>query len=789
MFKLNLKIALRNLWRNKSITAINIGGLAIALAAFLVLMIYVTYETTFDKDNPNYDRIYLIVRKSPAFQTDYTPPSLSKEIKENFPEVEAAGTVKNNFFEFAINKDNNTVFAKKHIFIEYEAAKMLNIKPEYGLAQPVGDEFIVYLNKPYMETLFPGKKDDKPEMVSFGSKSAGHTGKISGVIQTAAHSNIDFDVLSVAKELGKGENYGYNNYFTYIQVKPGTDIALLTKKIEKMYRANTAKAFGEPDWKEINSVNIFLDPLKNLHLKPAAGTDANYKVVLAISVLGLLMLVIACINFTNLSIAQAAKRAKEVGVKKVMGVFRYQLVFQFITEILIQCIVAAGLALILAELILPAFNRLFEIDLNIWHNNVAIFWQLPAVIIGITIIAGIYPALVLSGFRPALVLKGNFQTSRQSYWLKNSLLVFQFSVAVIFIVGLFIINSQLKYMRTQDVGFKAEQVVAVKNMAFFTNPKVFEPVREKIMQIPGVKSVTVANVIPDGSKLGKNGYTAEGKQETLGFMDVDFDYFETLGISLKEGRFFNRSFKSDTVNSAILNESAVAKYGLVNPIGKTIRGCSTDYKIVGVIKDFKSEGFENAVEPTIYSLNNPCGNPKLEILIKIEAQQMAVALASLKRQWSSINKLDGDHFRYQFLDELYGRLFKKQEQLQAVFFVAAMLTIFIAVLGLFAFAKYVTNARNKEIAVRKVLGATDFQILKLLNSSFFVIVLTANLLGWPLAYLLTKKWLETFAYRVDMPVMPFVLSALITIGLSLVTVSIQASKSIKAKPVDALKYE
>lgn len=789
MFKLNLKIALRNLWKNRSITAINVGGLSIALAAFMLIMIYATYETTFDKENPNYDRIYLVGRKTPNFTTNYTPPPLSKEIKESFPEVEATGKIKSGMFELAISKNENTVFSQKYLLAEYDAAKMLNIQPEQGLQKPNGNEFIFYLPKPSMATLFPGKNDTKPEMVSFGAKAAGQTGKVSGVVLTNPHSNISFDALSITNEIGIGENYGHNNYFTYIQVKPGTDIEALTQKIQKMYRANLAKGDEDPDWKYINATNIFLDPLKNIHLRPTAGTDSNYRVLIALSVLGFLMLIIACINFTNLSIAQATKRAKEVGVKKVMGAFRLQLTVQFLIEILMQCLVATAFALILAELILPKFNSLFEVNLAIWHHNSTLIWQLPLVLIAITLIAGVYPALVLSGFRPALVLKGNFQTSRQSYWLKNSLLVVQFSIAVIFIIGLLIINSQLKYMRTQDVGFKADQVVHVKNIMMFSDPKVFAPVRDQIMQIPGVKSVTVANSIPDGSRPDRYSYNAEGKNETIDRINVDFDYFETLDIKIKEGRIFSRNFKTDTANSAILNESAVAKYGLTNPIGKTIRGCNIDYEIIGVIKDFKTEGFEKVVEPTIYTMKDPCANPKLEVLLKIEESQMASVLALLKAKWPSINKLDGDNFRYQFLNDLYGRLFKKQEQLQSVFFAVAVLTIFIAVLGLFAFAKYITAGRMKEVAVRKILGASDIQILKLLNSSFFVIVVLANLIAWPLAYLLAKKWLETFAYRVDMPMQPFVLSAVITILLAVLTVSLQAVKSVKASPVDALKYE
>ena len=789
MFKLNLKIALRNLWKNKSITAINVGGLAIALAAFILVMMYFTYETSFDKDIKNYGNIYVVGRTFPDNKTNYTPPLLGKVIKENFPEVVAVGVMKQGGFEFAITNENKTVFAKKYLMLDYEAAKMFNITPVNGLVRPKGKERLFYASTENMRVLFPNKKDNKEELVSLGSKSEGQKAKLSGGVFANPHSNINFDVISLANEIGDGEGYGYNNYATYIQVKPETDITTLEQKINKLYQNELVKAGMFAKGEDVSTTTAFLDPLKNQHLRPKAGNDTNYKVLIALSILGFSILVIACINFTNLSIAQATKRAKEVGVKKVMGAYRYQLTVQFLTEILMQCLLATVLSLILAEIVLPKFNQLFMVSLTIWQIGNSLIWQLPLILSFITLVAGFYPALVLSGFKPALVLKGNFQTSKQSYWLRNSLLVVQFSVAVIFIAGLLIINSQLKFMRTQDVGFNANQVVYIKNMIYYTDPLVFAPVRDQIMKIPGVKSVTVTNTIPDGSKAGSNGYTVAGKEQSLSMIDVDFDYFETLNIKLKEGRFFSEEFSADTVNSAVLNEASVAKYGLTNPIGKNIRGSGTDYKIVGVIKDFKGEGFEKAVEPTIYAIKNLSGNPKLEIMVKVEESSMPEVLATLKSKWSEINKRDGDYFRYQFLDELYGKLFQKQEQLQSVFFAAALLTIFIAVLGLYAFAKYITNGRIKEIAVRKILGASDVQILKLLNTSFFMMVVIANLISLPLAYILTKKWLQTFAYRIDIPIFPFALTALITIFLAVITVSIQAQKAAKTNPVDALKYE
>ncbi|UKT62206.1 ABC transporter permease [Pedobacter mucosus] len=795
MFRLNLKIALRNLWRNKGITAINVGGLAIALAAFILVMMYFTYETSFDKSNPNYKNIYVVGVCYPEFKTNYIAAPFAKAIKQNFPEVESTGLIKEGSFELTIKNGKNTLFTKNILAVDYNAAKILNIDPNGGLIKPAGDvERLTYLSTESMKTLFPNKKDNKPETVGFGASNWGITGTIAGVIKNNLHSNFTFDGVSVASKLGEGDNYDMNDYSIYIQLKQGANLVNLEQKITELYRTELLK--GKTNRKAINElkgISTFLDPLSNQHLRPKAGNDAAYKILIALSILGILILVIACINFTNLSIAQAAKRAKEVGVKKVMGAFRFQLTTQFLVEIFMQCFAATILALILAELVLPTFNNLFQVQLSIWNLDSGLFWQLPLILFVITFIAGVYPALVLSSFKPALVLKGNFSTSKQSYLLRNGLLIFQFSIAVVFIISLFIINSQLKYMRNQDLGFTANQVIYIKNLTLFNNPAKFgsvsfDPLREKMLKIPGVKSATVASFIPGGTN-GINSYKANGIKANIDFVNVDFDYFETLDIKLKEGRFFSNVFKTDTLNSAVINESAVAKYGIKYPIGQIITGSGIDYKIVGVIKDFKSQGFESAIQPTIYTIKDPFGSHKIQIMLKIEDNKMADALAALKTQWPQINPKDGEDFRYEFLDELYGKLFKKQEQLQSVFLAAALLTIFIAILGLFAFAKYITNSRIKEIAVRKILGASDIQIFKLINNSFFLMVLLANVISWPIAYILTKKWLETFAYRIDLPVLPFITSGLITILLTVITVSIQARKAVKANPVDALKYE
>jgi putative ABC transport system permease protein len=769
---------------------INIGGLAVALAAFILIVMYVNYETSYDKANPNYKKIYIVGRDLTDFKTNFTPPALAPLIEQYCPEVERVGKMTPSNLDFALISKSARVYVKNTMVMDYSAARMFNLQPENGLKRPEGDvERLFYLDEANMRVLFPKRKNSMPELVAMGSKTSGITGKISGSVVPDAHSNIRFDAVAVANNLGVAEGFGYPNYYTYIQVKAGTNIAALQAKIDRLLKEGMIKEFKDPNSPEYKKPIVFLDPLANLHLKPLAGNDTNYKVVIALFVLGILIVVIACINFTNLTIAQASQRAKEVGIKKVLGSYRQMLTLQFILEILVQCVLSSILALILAELLLPAFNNLFDVPLSLLGSAKDLYWMLPLILLIITNIAGVYPALILSSFKPAKVLKGNFQRGIESQWLRKGLVVVQFTIAIVFIAGILIVSQQVTYMHTEDTGLNPGQVVVIKNITRFNKPEVFLPLREKIGKINGVKSVTVASFVPGGSEPGSNSYACKGKEAQLNIVDVDFDYFETLGIKLKAGRTFSRDFKNDTLNSAIINESAAAKFGLFDPVGKTIRGCKIDYKIVGVIKDFKAQGFEAAVQPTIYAMNNPCGNPRLNIMLKVDGAQMASVLATLKIRWAGINKLDGEDFRYEFLDELYGRLFIKQEQIKSVFFTASMLTVFIATLGLFALSKIITSNKRKEIAVRKVLGATDLQVFTLLNSSFLWLLLLSNLIAWPCVYVLAKSWLDTFAYRIDISVVPFAVAGIISVLLAVITVTLQASRAVRANPANVLKYE
>ena len=791
MFRLNLKIALRNLWKNKVYTAINIGGLAIGLAGFILVMIYVNYEMGYDRENRNLDNIYLIGRDLGDSKTNFTPSPLAKQILEKCPEVLSAGRMRDPAFEIPVYSDSGVVYLKNFVAMDYSLAKIMQINPEGGLQKPEGTARQMYLPETAAAVLFPGKDKVTNEGVAIGTKT-GSPAIITNIIKkTSSHSSIIYDALAVGLDIGEGfEGYAYNNVFTYIQVRPGADISNLSKKIDRIYHeAMTSELGADADKRNAGQHVLFLDPFKKQHLKPAYASDINYKIVIALSTLSLLILIIACINFTNLTIAQATVRAKEVGVKKVLGARRSALLFQFIVEIFVACLIATALGLVLAEVMLNPFNQLFQLDLSLWRGSPDLLWQLPVVLLSVTLIAGIYPAVVLSGYRPAVVLKGNMQTSYRTLWLRNSLLIVQFVIAIIFISGVLIINRQVQYLKTEDPGFNAAHVVYIKNMAIYNKPQEFAAVRNRLLQISGIRNVTVASAVPSGESASRMGFMVEGKEQVLDITDIGFAYFETLDVKLKAGRYFSERFASDTINAAVINETAARAMNLTRPIGTRMDGCDRTYQIVGVVKDMKVNGYEKPVAPSVYLMTNPCGNFKTNIMVSIEGKQLAEVLALLKNDWGQINKKDRDNFRYEFLDQVYGRIFIKQEQLQTVFFSFAMLTLFVALLGLFAFAAYTTSKRLKEIAIRKILGATNLQLLTLLNSFFLRMVLAANMIGLPLTYVLSKKWLESFAYRIEMPVFPFLIAGLLSVAFTLITVSIQARKSIKSNPASVLKYE
>jgi putative ABC transport system permease protein len=792
MNKLDFKIAFRTFLKGKWYNILNITGLALGLAAFIFVTLYVDHETSYDQWNKNFNRVFLVEREMPNGPSPYTPGPLAAAIKSQCPEVEETGRTNTALFQIPFYTSSGRFLIKKWVGADYSIAKILGIQPKGFKLDPNSTLPTTLLSKETSKGLFPGDGAIINKMVNMVSKS-GMPFTVAGVVQDVpGNTNFKFDCIGFSGDItsGKDQSYASRIYQTYILVKPNADIGLLSKKIDRIYKkaasADTSQVAREAI-SQSGAPAIYLDPLKNLHLKPHYGSHVSNQIVQGLIMLAVIILIVTGVNFTNLYISQANKRSKEVGIKKVNGIVKREIAFQFMLEIFIQCLIALIIAFGIVFIGLPYFNQLLGVDLLISGISLTIIAQLLLTLIALTLLAGIYPALIMAGFKPADVLRGDqFSNGKKLSWVRSFITVLQFAFAIVFVISLVVINQQVTFMKTEDAGFTAKQVVYVDNLGIYNNPQKFESVRNRIKTIPGVKNVTVVTNVPGGIIPVSNEYSVMGKVLTMNTIGIDYEYFETLSIKLKQGRIFSSSFGEDSAN-VVINETAANAMDLKHPVGTAINGCGGRYKIIGVTKDVKAYGFEENIQPTVYLMNDHCGLSKTQIMISAENKAIPAMLTTLSHQWGDINKLDGDNFNYHFLDELYGQLFIKQEQLQAVLVFFSALAIFIASLGFFSSAANAIRLRMKEIAIRKVFGAGGEQLMLVLGKPFFYIVLIANIIAWPVSFVISNKWLETFAYRVHISITPFAIALVISIAIVVLTVCLQIIRAIKFNPAVKLK--
>lgn len=792
MSNLDLKIAFRTFFKNKWYNILNIAGLALGLAAFIFVTLYVDNETSYDQWNKNVNHIFLVERELPNGPSPYTPGQLAAAIKNQCPEVEEAGRTNTALFQVPFYTSSGRFMVKKWVGADYSIAKILGIKAEGFKLNPHNAAPAILLSQRMAAVLFPHGLTGRNQTVNMLSKT-GMPMKISGIAAPPpGNTSFGFDCIGFVKDLtqGKDQSYATQIYQTYLLVRPGTDIKRLSARIDKIYKeaalADTSQVARQAV-SDSKPAGIYLDPLANLHLKPHYGSHANAQIVEGLVVLALIILVITGVNFTNLYLSQAGRRAREVGIKKVSGIVKRQLAFQFLLEIFFQCMVALLISFGIVSFGLPYFNQLLHVSLSLSAITFSIAAQLLLALLSITLLAGIYPSLVMAGFKPVDVLKGSQLTEGGKYaWIRRSITVLQFTFAASFVIVLLVINRQVRFMETDDPGFTAQQVVYIDNLGIYNSAAKFRPVHDRIKAIPGVKNVTVATNIPGGIPPAAHDFEVRGIPYSMNTIGVGYEYFETLNIRLKTGRLFNPSFPGDTAN-AVINETAAKAMHLRHPIGTTVNGCGGVYTICGVVKDVRAYGFEQQTQPTVYLMNDHCGLSKIRIMLRADGQAIPAILSALGKQWSSINKLDGDTFSYHFLDALYGQLFVKQEQLRAVLSCFSALAIFIASLGLFSMAAHAIRLRLKEIAIRKVFGATARHLLLTLSKPFFYMVCLANIIAWPLAAFVAHRWLDTFAYRVHLSVTPFVLAMAVSAAVVTVTVCLQIVHAVRFSPAEKLK--
>lgn len=785
MFKTNVKIALRNLWKYKGFSFVNVLGLAVGIAGCILITIYVLHETSYDQWNAKRNQVFKITVSGTGSKDDVSaslPAELAPMLKQQIPEI-ADYT---NFFVFNMGK------------------RLLSYKENsFYINNPQGVDSTFFNVFPY--TFLAGNPANALDAANslvisedvarrlFGNESAlgkeikwqGGVGSfiITGVFKMpATPTHFYADVFR--KITSHGDGWNNFNFYLYILAKPGVSAATLEQKINAALK--TTPLGKDPDEAK---VRVFAQPLTDVYLHANAKYDfakrGNVHIIQILSAVALLLLLIATINFANFNITQSVRRAKETGLRKVLGAVRSSLVWYYLLEAAVQTMLAVFVGMALTELFLPMLNHQLGVALTFFTNpgfwNILCYVVLAALLI--ILLSGGYVAYYISGFEPVQVLKGNLMRSTRGAGLRKALLILQFALAAVAVGGLLIIHSQQQYMEKRDPGFNKDQVLLIPMHKVDTRVQ-YADIRQRLLKLQGVQLVSRVNYTPGDKDMQVIGRDFNGTAvSSLNTVTIDYGYADVVGLRMVEGRFFDAAHAADS-NGIVVNETAAKRFELRKLLGKPWIG---GHILLGIVKDFTQRSAEAAAEPLIFVMPGGEGNTPDKFILKVQSNDIPQTMERIRQAWQTIEP--EFPLQYTWLDQQFGQLFLQYQQMDNIFMAFAGITLFIALLGIFVLAAYMAQQRTREIGVRKVLGASMTQLVQLLNKEFVLLVLIANCIALPVLWLLASRWLQGFAYRIALPWMAFVATLLITIVCTILTVSIQAWKAAKADPIKALKYE
>lgn len=814
MFKNNLKIAFRNLLRQKVYAFINVTGLAVGVASCLLIVLFIRNEFSYDTFFEDHDRIYRMVleRKYPNHSTYYAiiPSSFEEAAKNDLPEIE----------------ESTQAFRFTNITLAYT-------NPANELIQ-FDEDLVLLVDSSFLDVfsfqLLKGNADQvlkrANEMVVTKELAQRYFGNLEPIGQVIRMAQQDFKVVGVCQDVPDNthfkfsalvssstfpftaqENFTSFSNYTYFKLKNGSDPKALESKLPRLvdtYAAAQIERDLGKSWedykKEGNGYRYFLQPLSSIHLDPtnleaqmkAGGNINSVYIMIAVAIL---ILVIACINFMNLSTARSAERAREVGIRKVMGSVRKQLVVQFLTEAFLLSATGVLMALVLVNFAMPFFNNLIGQHLE-FPYGVSTFVALAALTALVGLLAGLYPAFVLSSFNPVVVMKGKFTGNQKGKWIRNGLVVFQFWISIILIIGTLVIGEQMEFMRNKSLGFDKEQVMVVER-GFNLEPQQSKTLINEIRQLPEVVRAAGTFAVPgkEDDYFGIQ-FQPEGSSEilTTKSMVIGDDLPETLGFELKEGRWFSEE-TNDSL-SVLLNETAVKVLGLDDPIGKKLydrqqrdgETIDVPFTITGIVKDFNFISLREAITPLVLQSNELFNGGLQYVVMRIKPNQVASAIASVEAKWKSI--VPAQPFKFSFLDQNLDQQYRAEQRTGRLFSVFSGLAIFVACIGLFALSAYTTSLRTKEIGVRKVLGASVSSVVFLLSKEFTRMIVLAYALAVPLAwYFMENWWLQNFAYRIQISFWILAVAGGIALLIAWLTVSYQSIRAATSDPVKSLRYE
>jgi putative ABC transport system permease protein len=784
MFKHNLLLFYRNFKRHKSTFLINLIGLSCGLACVLAIYLWINDEWSFDKYHVNDDRLYQVMVNAKTENgietTKYTPHTLSDVLASEMPAVEyiVAATPDRCFPEFTLSAGDKKVkgfgkYASKDFF------KIFSYHLTEGNASSVlADKKGIVLSKSQAQSLFGSADNAIGKMVGYKVVGIERQCMVTGIfkdvpVNSSEHFDfvLSFDDLKDIMQMGHEPNWGTELFSTYLTVRPGTNIERFNRQLTQ-YINSHAKEKNRQFFLKRFSDNYLYSKYQN---GKEAGGRIDY--IKLFGLIALFILVISAINFMNLSTAKAASRVKEIGVKKVLGANRKALIFQYLGESVLMTLLSLIIAAVIVYLLLPQFNEFTQKSLHFHFGT-----QFCLILIGITLFTGLlsgsYPALYLSAFKPALVLKGRFNSPAAEKITRKGLVVFQFTLSIIFIVSVIVLYKQIGYIENKNLGFDKNNVVY-----FESDPRSSEAYLDEIQKLPSVESSSsmIGHLL--GDLYVANGRIAlNGKLIPARSFGVNYGMLETLGMTIKEGRSFSKSFRSDSVSQIIINEAAVKALGLKNPVGTMIKGKDYNTEIVGVVNDFHFQSLHEKIEPMKFYLTRGA-----TMVAKIKKGREKAALNDMESLYKKFNP--GGIFNYKFLDRDYEALYTSERLVSILSRYFAALSILISCLGLFGLAAFTAEMRTKEIGIRKVLGSSVFGIVRLLSGEFTKMILIAICVALPVSFFISKRWLDGFAYRIDLEWWYFCGAALCILTIALCTVSYQSIKAALINPAESLRTE
>ena len=791
MLKNYFKTAFRNLWRHKGFSIINIMGLAVGMSACFLIFLYVHFELSYDSFNTKADRIYRLVTdvQTPSEKASFgSSAPMAVNVKNDFPEVESF--VRFNYASLLVRKgivkfqEEHSIFADSSFFDVFTLPLVYG-NPHTALKQPFSIVFSQTAAKKYFGNANPV---GQTMLLTDGNYAATVTGVMKDIPENS-HFKADMVVSMYSfggQDSATDQDWGDFGFNSYLLLKPGTNAAALQTKLPAFIERHDGKGMKADQ----TQFTLLLEPLKDIYLKSKRGgvESGNMNNVYIFSMIAVFILLIACFNFINLTTARSSERAKEVGIRKVVGAEKFQLTKQFLSESILVCLIAFVLAVLFCTLALPLFNQLSGkvVSDGIFSNPVYIL-ILFVLSVGIGIIAGIYPALVLSSFMPITVLKGRFATGTKGLLLRKGLVISQFTISIALIIGTLVVYTQLKYMRNQDLGFNKSQMMVLDTHGDAHN----KALNNEIASLRGVISTTMSSSIPGGGAMKALSQleNKRGDMQTTGVdvYFVDYNYIPQYQIKLVAGRIFSKDFASDTTQAMIINETAVRMLGYTSAqqaIGRRFSQWGRQGKIIGVIKDFHYQSLQQNIQPLSMRVE-PDGVD--QISINIATQNMPATIAAIQKKWERI--IPYRPFNYYFVDESFDKLYRAEDRFGNLFLNFAILAIFISSLGLLGLASYSTIQRTKEIGVRKVMGASVGNITVLLSKEFVQLVFISIIIASPIAWWVMAGWLHDFAYRISISWWMFVAAGLLALFIALATISYQAIKAALMNPVKSLRAE